>query len=93
MTASDGTKITNDYDNVLPALITRYQLSENSVIRAAWTNGISRPDFDDLRPLFDDEFDYDDTDPLLPVASLAVSGGNPDIKPFEATSFDLLPEG
>lgn len=87
--ASDGTKVTNDYDNILPAIITRYEIAENQLIRAAWTNGISRPDFDDLRPLFDEDFEFDETDPLNPVASLRVEGGNPDIKPFEAQSFDL----
>ena len=36
--------------------------------------------------MFDDDFDWDDT---LLEAELSVDGGNPDIEPFEATSFDL----
>ena len=86
VTASDGTTVTNDYDNVLPAIIARYQIDENQIIRAALTHGISRPDFDDLRPLFDDELDWD---PELQEAELSVNGGNPDIEPFEAQSIDV----
>ena len=84
--ASDGTVITNDYDNVLPALITRFQVTDNQIIRAAWTNSLARPDFDDLRPLFDRDFDYNISDM---EGELIVSGGNPDLEPFESTNFDL----
>lgn len=84
--ASDGTVVTNDYDNVLPAVITRFQLTDNQIIRAAWTNSLARPDFDDLRPLFDDEFEWDEGDA---EADLRVEGGNPELEPFESVNFDL----
>ncbi len=84
--ASDGTTVNNDYNNVLPAVITRFQIDDNQIVRAAWTNSLSRPDFDDLRPLFDDEFDWDAD---LTEAELFVNGGNPDLEPFESVNFDL----
>ncbi len=89
VTASDGTTITNAYDNFLPAVIVRYELTDNQILRGAWTNSISRPDFDDLRPLYDDEFEWDTTDL---EAELSVAGGNPDLEPFEAMNFDLAYE-
>jgi TonB-dependent receptor len=92
ISARDGTAV-NEYDNFLPAVIARYQLAQNQLVRAAWTNGIGRPDFFDLRPFFSDEFDFS-VDPLTGVAdaSLRLDGGNPDLEPFEAQSFDLAYE-
>ena len=80
----------HDYDNFFPALITRYQASENIVIRGAWTNSIGRPDFYDLRPFFSDEFDYDLNDDTGQYeGELFLDGGNPQLDPFEAENFDL----
>ncbi len=80
---------THSYDNFLPAIITRYQPTDNWVIRGAWTNGIARPDFTDLRPFFDADFEWD---PLLAEADLSIDGGNPELEPFEAQSFDISVE-
>ena len=95
--ARDG-PATYSYDHVLPAIITRYQPTENWVIRGAWTNGIGRPDFKDLRTIFGGGFDFEiNDDPFdpnfgLPEASLSINGGNPELNPFEAVSFDISVE-
>ena len=86
--ASDGTIVTNDYDNILPAVITRFQIDDNQIVRAAWTNSLSRPDFDDLRPLFSSRFDWQN-DMGEEEGELFVEGGNPDLEPFESVNFDL----
>ncbi len=80
---------THSYDHFLPAIITRYQPTENWVIRGAWTNGLGRPDFTDLRPFFDADFEWD---PLLAESDLSIDGGNPQLDPFEAVSFDISVE-
>lgn len=86
----DGVRSSNDYDNFLPAIITRWNVTEDQIIRAAWTNGLGRPDFSDLAPFFSDEFEYEiDDDTGEYVGTLYVEGGNPQLEPFEATSFDL----
>ncbi len=87
--ARDGS-VAADYDNLLPALILRYELTDNQLLRAAWTNNLGRPDFPDLRPFFDDEFEYGISDNTgLPEASLRVEGGNPELEPFEAQNLEF----
>lgn len=89
VTARDGSAV-NSYDNVLPAIIARYALTDNQIIRAAWTNSLGRPDFPDIRPFFSDEFVYEINDDTgLPEGSLRIDGGNPDLQPFEAFGLDF----
>ncbi|MGK2927737.1 MAG: TonB-dependent receptor [Lysobacterales bacterium] len=86
----DGTSSSNDYNNFLPAIITRWNFTENQILRAAWTNGLGRPDFSDLAPFFSEEFEYEISDDTgQPVGTLDVEGGNPELQPFESQSFDL----
>ena len=86
----EGTTSSNDYDNFLPAIITKWNFRENSILRAAWTNGLGRPNFSDLKPSFGGDFEYEiDDDTGEYVGTLGVSGGNPLLDPFEAQSFDL----
>ncbi|MGY4825221.1 TonB-dependent receptor [Stutzerimonas chloritidismutans] len=64
------------YDHWLPGLHLRYQLTDDTMIRAAWTNSVVRPTFGQLAPGFviegnDAEF------------------GNPDLKPLESINYDL----
>ena len=71
--------VSNDYTNVLPGLHYSYELSDNLVLRAAWTNTIARPSFNDISPRA--EIDIEDNEIEL---------GNPDLEPYEATNYDLL---
>lgn len=71
--------VSSDYTNVLPALHLRYEPSEDVVVRAAWSNTIARPGFEDISPRA--SIDREDEE---------VEIGNPDLDPFESTNFDLL---
>lgn len=72
-------EVGNDYTNVLPGLHYSYDLSDDLKIRAAWTNTIARPSFNDISPRA--EIDLDDNEIEL---------GNPALDPYEATNYDLL---
>ena len=88
------------YDQFLPAIITRFQPTENWVIRGAWTNSLARPDFTDLKPFVSPDFEYfdgldlDPADPEfgIPFSTFGAGGGNPDLQPFEAMNLDLSVE-
>jgi TonB-dependent receptor len=71
--------VSNDYTNVLPGLHYSYELGEDLILRAAWTNTIARPSFNDISPRA--EVDIEDNE---------VDLGNPELAPYEATNYDLL---
>ena len=64
----------------LPALIGRYNLSEQSIVRAAVSTGLVRPNFQQLAPAY--LLEEDDGD-------LEASFGNPALKALRSTNFDL----
>lgn len=66
----------NDYGHVLPALHTRYQLGDNTQIRAAWTHSVVRPTFEQLAPSFVD--DGEDAE-----------FGNPNLDAMTSTNLDF----
>ncbi len=66
----------NDYHHWLPGLHLRYQLAEDTLLRAAWTNSVVRPTFGQLAPGF--VIDGDEA-----------SFGNPTLKPLEAMNLDF----
>jgi TonB-dependent receptor len=70
------TNFNNDYDHWLPGLHFIYQLNDKTQLRAAWTNTVVRPTFGQLFPGFvldGDEMEF----------------GNPELKPWESSNFDL----
>ena len=69
------------YTNLFPSLILRHELAERTVLRAAWTNTIARPNYYDLVPYRQVSFEDDE---------LAL--GNPDLKPTKSMNFDLMVE-
>lgn len=71
----------NSYSNFLPMIHLRYKLSPQTNFRAAFTNGIARPNYYDLVP-YRIVFEEDE--------EMAI--GNPTIKPTTAYSFDLMLE-
>ena len=81
-------KGTQRYTDVLPGLHLRGSPSKNLVVRAAWTNTIGRPNYNDLSPSRD--FDYTEITPGLNTGSL--SSGNPDLQPYQSMNFDLTAE-
>lgn len=82
-TAADIQEVngTQNYTNFLPALHLRYNLSKNTILRAAWTNTIARPNFFDLVPFR--EINSDEN--VLTI-------GNPALNPTTAMNFDFMGE-
>ncbi|MBG9376833.1 TonB-dependent receptor [Panacibacter sp. DH6] len=71
----------NSYVNVLPDVNLRYQVSNNFILKAAWTNGIARPRYYDLVPYFN-----------INPNDLELSVGNPELEPVKSMNFDLMAE-
>jgi TonB-dependent receptor len=67
---------TNKYTDVLPSIHVTYRPKDDIVIRAAWTNTIGRPNFEDVVPIFE-------------VEDEAGSSGNVDLKPYESMGLDF----
>lgn len=80
-------KGSKDYTNVLPGLHLNWRPTDRAVVRFAWTNTISRPNYADLAPRR--TFDAIETSVGGGVYTGSVSTGNPDLKPYEAMNFDL----
>ena len=70
----------NDDDYFLPALHIRYSISDKTQVRAAWTNSVVRPGFDQLSP--GTLIEEDDGD-------VETEFGNPNLKPLESSNIDL----
>ncbi len=68
------------YDNFMPSLHLRWNVREDVVFRAAWTNTIGRADFGDLTAT--ESLSFDGTQPTL-------SRGNPNLNPRESEGFDV----
>ncbi|MGH8021274.1 MAG: TonB-dependent receptor [Opitutaceae bacterium] len=83
------------YDNWLPNLQLRYNLTENSVLRFAFTGTIGRPQYEKATPNERWEYerlDEDDVDdPAFPHEG-SVQVGNPNLEPYESLNFDLAYE-
>ncbi len=70
-----------DYVNVLPGLHAKYMLNKNTILRAAWTNTIARPNYYDLVPYRAIAEDNEE---------LAI--GNPSLEPTTSMNFDFMAE-
>jgi TonB-dependent receptor len=83
---ADGTSIiddefgqvskSNDYHNVLPGLHAKYRLGQATQLRAAYTQTVVRPTFDQLAP-------------GIAIADDEAAFGNPELDPLEAKNFDF----
>ena len=71
----------NSYTNVLPGVHFKYNPSNNTVLRFAWTNTIARPNYEDLVP-FRNVINEDEE----------VETGNPELDPTSSMNFDLAAE-
>ncbi|WP_295185857.1 TonB-dependent receptor [uncultured Brevundimonas sp.] len=69
-----------DYGNWLPSLHLRWDVRDDVVVRAAWTNTIGRPDFGYLAASENVSFDG---------SQATLSRGNPGLKARESEGFDL----
>ena len=77
----------NSYTNVLPSVHLTYEASENLQFRAAWSNTIGRPEYDDLGAFSEVEI-VEEGDALR----ASVQEGNPGLDPFTAMNVDLSAE-
>jgi TonB-dependent receptor len=67
------------YLDPLPSVQVRFGLGADSDIRVAYGRGISRPNFSDLPPFFNNQ-----------DSSTRIKIGNPNLKPSHANNFDVL---
>lgn len=74
----------NSYDNWLPSINLRYQVDDNLIVRAAWSESLARPLFSQLRFGGIVEIEEDDGEVVLEAEV-----GNPSLLPTEANNFDL----
>ncbi len=72
---------TSSYTNVLPGINLRYALQSNLILRAAWTNGLARPNYFDLVPYR-----------IINQEDRELSIGNADLKPTQSMNFDVMGE-
>ena len=79
------TPVTGDgsYTNFMPSVQVQYQLQKNTILRATYGRGISRPNFQDQVP-------SRQVDPNTSPKSLQI--GNPTLKPTRANNYDVLIE-
>ncbi|NPE28318.1 TonB-dependent receptor [Methanococcoides sp. SA1] len=77
---------TDDYMDILPSLHLKYEFDKNTLIKAAWTNTIARPNYYDLVPYRAIE-GYDDDNVFEEMAV-----GNPALEPTRSMNFDLMAE-
>jgi TonB-dependent receptor len=80
----DGGK---DYTDVLPGVHVAWRPAKQAVVRFAWTNTLGRPRYSDLAPIR--ALDSIETAPGSGRYTGSLSGGNPDLDPFESMNFDL----
>ena len=72
-----------EYDNFLPSINARFE-SGNFLFRASATQTLARPNFDELRPGGEIEFEEDDGENVLQAEI-----GNPNLQPVEALNLDI----
>ncbi|WP_299800448.1 TonB-dependent receptor [uncultured Maribacter sp.] len=71
----------NSYTNILPGVHLKYDISNNTILRFAWTNTLARPNYEDLIPRA--EVINEDNELVL---------GNADLNPTTSINFDLMAE-
>jgi TonB-dependent receptor len=72
-------KVSDSYINVLPGLHLKYDFNKTTILRAAWTNTLARPNYYSLVPYR--EITREDNE---------IAIGNPDLTPTTSMNFDLM---
>jgi TonB-dependent receptor len=72
-------KISESYLNILPGLHLKYDFNKTTILRAAWTNTLARPNYYSLVPYR--EINREDNE---------IAIGNPDLTPTTSMNFDLM---
>jgi TonB-dependent receptor len=71
------------YIDYLPSVEMRYALTQNSALRGVFSRGVARPDPYQLTPYVEED---------STASPIAVTIGNPNLRPEHATNYDLLYE-
>lgn len=71
----------NSYTNWLPGVHLKYDLSDQTVLRLAWTNTLARPNYVDLTPTLD-----------VVLSDEEIFLGNPALDPTTSMNLDLMAE-
>jgi TonB-dependent receptor len=77
--ASKTPESSNNYTNFLPGAHLKYDLSDNSILRFAWTNTLARPNYYDLVPF--ETYSPDNQ---------TLTRGNSNLKATTSSNFDLM---
>ncbi|GAO29296.1 TonB-dependent receptor [Geofilum rubicundum] len=72
-------KVSDSYVNVLPGLHLKYDFNRTTILRAAWTNTLARPNYFSLVPYR--EIEREDNE---------IAIGNPELIPTTSMNFDLM---
>ena len=71
----------SSYTNVLPGVHFKYDISNQTVLRFAWTNTLARPNYADLVPSLD-----------IVTSDEEIYAGNPDLEATTSMNFDVMAE-
>ena len=71
----------NSYTNILPGVHFKYNVTDNTILRFAWTNTLARPNYKDLVPY--QEVNNEDEEIFL---------GNSELDPTTSMNFDVMAE-
>ncbi|MCZ6671932.1 MAG: TonB-dependent receptor [Verrucomicrobia bacterium] len=83
------------YDNILPNLQFRYEIDGQTILRAAFTGTVGRPQYEKASPISVLEYEELPPDDVISpgfenIGELEI--GNPELSPYEAINFDLAIE-
>jgi iron complex outermembrane receptor protein len=79
----DGTAVTssNEYTNILPSLNLKFELTEEMLVRLAYSETLTRPTMSELNPAVSITVSRPNNNQAI--------GGNADLKPYLSTNWDL----
>lgn len=77
----------SSYGNAFPSILLNYRFNRDLVLRGAWTNTMSRPDYGDLIP-YESSLDPEGLLNLDSGALARVYKGNPNLKAQKSQNFD-----
>jgi TonB-dependent receptor len=86
--ATTRTPGSSSYKNLFPSILLNYRFNRDFVLRGAWTNTITRPDYGDLIP-YESTFDPEAIADLESGALTRIFRGNPNLKAQKARNFDV----
>lgn len=75
-------EVNSKYSKLLPSFNFRYEISDDVIARAGYSESMTRPDITAMGPRT--EYDGGGT-----IGELTGSGGNPDLQPYESKNLDL----